>query len=259
MTKKLIISGCSYGAVYSDIVHDLKKLFGVDEIINLSQLGGSPDRQMRSVIEWIAQNDFPDMVILPVSYAYRFDLPIAERFHDLHNKHFRCAWHMDLSKNYGSARPIDPTYDRDTLQTYLKIGSLLHQNEYPAHDNLWSRLLTFQSYLQLNNVRHLIFDTANNYSKNIKDDQPGMEKRKLVEKCKGIYKFFTFCSNIWMYEQLTDQEKIDYVPWYKPQRNKPLGKILSSDEAANLHHTKHQVLKMLQYLKENGAVYNSTP
>ena len=65
MTKRLVVSGCSYGSVYSDISQELKNLFGVDEIINLSNLGGSPDRQMRVVIEWIAQNGKPDMVKCP--------------------------------------------------------------------------------------------------------------------------------------------------------------------------------------------------
>lgn len=258
MTKRLVVSGCSYGSVYSDISVELKKLFNVDEIINLSNLGGSPDRQMRVVIEWIAQNGNPDMVIMPVSYAYRFDLPIAEKLDPLHNKHYRCVWHMDLDKNFGTAKPIDEKY-RSTLQTYLKTGAMIHENEYPAHDNLFTRLLTFQAYLELNKINHLIFDTGNYYSATLKENQPGMQKKSLVEKCKGIYKFFTFCSNVWMYEQLSDKEKISYVPWYKPQRNRPIGKILPLTEAAILHHNKHQVIKLLHYLNDNGAVRNITP
>ena len=258
MTKRLVVSGCSYGTVYSDISIELKKLFNVDEIINLSNLGGSPDRQMRVVIEWIAQNGNPDMVIMPVSYAYRFDLPIAEKLDPLHNKHYRCVWHMDLDKNFGTAKPIDEKY-RSTLQTYLKTGAMIHENEYPAHDNLFTRLLTFQAYLELNKINHLIFDTGNYYSATLTEDQPGMQKKSLVEKCKGIYKFFNFCSNVWMYEQLSDKEKISYVPWYKPQRNRPIGKILPLTEAAILHHNKHQVIKLLHYLKDNGAVRNITP
>ena len=258
MTKRLVVSGCSYGSVYSDISVELKKLFNVDEIINLSNLGGSPDRQMRVVIEWIAQNGNPDMVIMPVSYAYRFDLPIAEKLDPLHNKHYRCVWHMDLDKNFGTAKPIDDKY-RSTLQTYLKTGAMIHENEYPAHDNLFTRLLTFQAYLELNKINHLIFDTGNYYSATLKENQPGMQKKSLVEKCKGIYKFFTFCSNVWMYEQLSDKEKISYVPWYKPQRNRPIGKILPLTEAAILHHNKHQVIKLLHYLNDNGAGRNITP
>ena len=118
MTKRLVVSGCSYGTVYSDISQELKKLFGVDEIVNLSNLGGSPDRQMRVVIEWIAQNGNPDMVIMPVSYAYRFDLPIAEKLDPLHNKHYRCVWHMDIGKNIApKPKPIDVKY-QSALETY---------------------------------------------------------------------------------------------------------------------------------------------
>ena len=258
MAKKLLISGCSFGAVYSDIQDELKELFGVDEVINISKLGGSPDRQIRGVIEWIAQNGKPDMVIIPVSFAHRFDLPIAEQMDPLHNRHYRCMWHMDLGKNYGSAKPIDPTYDKDMLQTYMKIGAVIHSNDHPGHDNLFTKLLTFQAYLELNKINHLIFDTGN-YYENVPDlEQPGMDKKKLVENCKGIYKFFTFCSNIWMYQQLTDEEKINYVPWYKPQKNTPIGKILPLTEVTILHHNKHQVLKMLNYLKDQGAVRGNT-
>ena len=165
---------------------------------------------------------------------------------------------MDLDKNFGTAKPIDEKY-RSTLQTYLKTGAMIHENEYPAHDNLFTRLLTFQAYLELNKINHLIFDTGNYYSATLKENQPGMQKKSLVEKCKGIYKFFTFCSNVWMYEQLSDKEKISYVPWYKPQRNRPIGKILPLTEAAILHHNKHQVIKLLHYLNDNGAVRNITP
>jgi hypothetical protein len=108
----------------------------------------------------------------------------------------------------------------------------------------------------VNKIRHLIFDTGNYYEK-LKDlQQPGMDKRKLVENCRGIYKFFTFCSNVWMYEQLTDNEKINYVPWYKPQKNKPIGKIIPLTEAAILHHNKTQVLKLMKFLIGQDAVCN---
>ena len=258
MVKTLLISGCSYGVVYSEIEKELKVLFGVDRVVNSSFKGGSPDRQIRGVIEWIAQNGNPDIVIMPVSFAHRFDLPIAGKIDPLHNRHYRCMWHMNLGKNYGSANPIDPVYDQDALQTYMKIGAVIHSNDYPGHDNLFTKLITFQAYLELNKIRHLIFDTGNYYQKLTDLQQPGMEKRKLVENCKGIYKFFTFCSNVWMYDQMTDEEKINYTPWYNPPRRKPLGKIIPLDQAAILHHNKHQVLKMLNYLKDQGAVCGNT-
>ena len=64
--KTLLISGCSYGMIYSEMTEELKTMFEVDRVINLSGIGASPDRQMRVIIEWIAQNSMPTMVILPV-------------------------------------------------------------------------------------------------------------------------------------------------------------------------------------------------
>ena len=255
MNKKLLISGCSYGVVYSEIQDDLKKIFNVDEVVNLSQNGGSPDRAIRVAIEWIAQNGKPTMLILPVSHYNRFDLPIAERMDPLHNLHFRSAWHMNLDKNYGSETPIDPKFDKDTLQRFLKTGVLVHQNDYPAHDYLFVKLITFQSFLQLNKIRHLIFDTGNYYEKLWNTQQPGMKKRKMIENCKGIYKLFSFCSNVWMYNQLTDKEKLNYIPWWKPQGKKPLGKIVPDTVAATIHFQKQEVLKLMQHLKNQGAVH----
>ncbi len=250
-----MISGCSYGVVYSDIQDELKEMFGVDEVINLSQNGGSVDRAIRAAIEWIAQNGNPNMVILPVSHYNRFDLPIAQNVHPLHNRHYKMAWHYDLDKNFGSADPIDSNVTRETLETYLKTGAMVHCNEYPAHDSLFVKLITFQSFLEINKIRHLIFDTGNYYEKLWNEKQPGMEKRKLIENSKGIYKLFTFCSNVWMYNQLTHEQKINYIPWYKPQRNKPIGKIVPDTVAAILHYQKEEVLKLMQYLKQQGAVY----
>jgi hypothetical protein len=255
MNKKLLISGCSYGVIYSEIQNELKEIFGIDEVINLSQNGGSPSRSIRGAIEWIAQNGNPHMIILPISHYNRFDLPIAERIDPIHNKHFRSTWQMDISKNYGSATPIDPKFDKDTLQTYLKTGTLIHENEYPVHDDLFVKLITFQAFLELHKIKHIIFDTGNYYEKLWNEKQTGMTKRNIIENSKGIYKLFSFCSNVWMYNQLTDKEKINYIPWWKPQGTKPLGKIVPDTVAATIHHQKEQVVKLMQFLKKEGAVH----
>ena len=159
---------------------------------------------------------------------------------------------------------INPMIDRDTLKTFLKTGSLVNTIEHTIHDYLFVKLITFQSYLQVNGIRHLIFDTGNHYEKlwmeylSIDEEhgsgyQPGMKKRDLVEKCPGIYKFFTFCSNAWMYEKLTEEQKKKYIPW---QESEPLPfPLRSDDQKATIHHRKEQVIKLLKYLKQEGAIY----
>ena len=241
-------------------------MFGMDKVINLSEHGASPDRQIRVAIEWIAQNGKPDMIIVPVTHYNRFDLPIAKKFHHLNNLHYRSSWQMDLSKKIGSARPINPIIDPDVLQTYLKTGAMVHQVEHMIHDYLFVKLITFQAFLELNDIKHLIFDTGNHYEKlwmkylsideeNNSGYQPGMKKRDMIENCKGIYKFLSFSSNVWMYENLSETEKKNYVPWSKPQRNKPMAYPQDENGKATIHHNKEQVYKLIKYLKKEGAVY----
>jgi hypothetical protein len=109
--------------------------------------------------------------------------------------------------------------------------------------------------LELHKIKHIIFDTGNYYEKLWNEKQTGMTKRNIIENSKGIYKLFSFCSNVWMYNQLTDKEKINYIPWWKPQGTKPLGKIVPDTVAATIHHQKEQVVKLMQFLKKEGAVH----
>ncbi len=243
--------------VYSELEDDLKKMFQVDEVVNLSQPGASPDRQIRVVIEWIAQNGKPDMVIMPVSHHNRFDLPIAERFDPLHNLHWKASWQTEKRDN------IDARHDKDTLETFLKAGAVLHEVEHTTHDYLFVKLLTFQSYLELNKIRHLIFDTGNYYEKiwmkylSIDDEnnsgyQPGMKKRDLIENCKGIYKLLSFCSNVWMYQEMDNERKRRYIPYGE---DTPLAYPLDDSGQATIHHQKDMVLKLIKHLQKEGAVY----
>ena len=81
----------------------LKNLFEVDEVVNISQRKASPERQIRGVIEWIAQHGKPDMLIMPVSHYNRFDLPIAKSHDPLHSVHYPMTWHSkdhDREKHY---------------------------------------------------------------------------------------------------------------------------------------------------------------
>lgn len=257
MNKRLVISGCSYGLVYSEIQEELKEMFGVDEVINLSGAGASPDRQIRVVIEWIAQNGKPDMVIMPVSHYNRFDLPIAGKFDPLHNLHYRGSWTMEIIEEN-----INSFINLDTLKEFLKTGGLVNKIEHTVHDYLFVKLITFQSYLQLNGIRHLIFDTGNYYEKlwmqylSIDEEhnsgyQPGMMKRDLIENCPGIYKFFSFCSNVWMYENHV-ADKTNYIPW-KETKKSPYP--LSDAQKATIHHRKEQILQLIKHLQQEGAIY----
>jgi len=262
--KTLLISGCSYGLVYSEMVEELKKLFLVDEVINLSSGGTSPDRQIRVVIEWVAQNGNPDMVIMPVSHYNRFDLPIAKKFDNLHNLHHKAHWTLGWIDGAIKRKTINDIIDIDILKTFIKTGAMVNQIEHTVHDYLFVKLLTFQAYLQQNKIRHLIFDTGNYYEKlwmnylSIDDEnnsgyQPGMRKRDLIVGCPGIYKFLSFCSNVWMYQQIADKNN-HYIN-FDDKFLKDLVVDGTDNEIATIHHNKEETLKLMKFLIEEKAVY----
>ena len=79
--KKLLINGCSFGYVWSPTKKFLNAL-GCDSIVNISKHATSFQRTFRSTVEWIAQNDNPDFVIIPITFAHRWELGIAEKEED---------------------------------------------------------------------------------------------------------------------------------------------------------------------------------
>ena len=155
------------------------------------------------------------------------------------------TWH---SKDHDREKIAD-SIDLDTLKTYLKAGLMIDQLP-GVHDTLFTRLITFQAYLQFNNIRHLIFDTGNAYKTNhilgLRDNQskdylPGLSKTNLVLKCPGIYNFFSFCSNIWMYENCVTDHK-NYVPW---NEDKPLPYPVSYTHLRAHETINHRVFRLL--------------
>ena len=258
--KTLLLNGCSFGVCWTPSDEFVKAL-GCDSAVNISKVATSFQRTCRSTIEWIAQNGKPDMVIMPVSHSNRFDLPIAKKFDPLHNLHHKSTWHTIAGRDNINTDLVP----LETLETFIKTGSIVHTVEHTEHDKLFVKLITFQAYLEFNKIRHLIFDTGNHYEKlwmkyltiddqNNSGYQPGMRKRDLVENCDGIYKFFTFCSNAWMYEQLTEEQKKKYIPW--ENLGEEIKYPCDDEQMATIHFRKEEVLNLIKHLNNEGAVHD---
>ena len=82
--KKLLINGCSFGQVW---VPDDKfsQEIGCDTVVNISRPGTGFQRTVRTTIEWVAQNGNPSMVIIPITFSHRWEMPIhdSEKFDNL--------------------------------------------------------------------------------------------------------------------------------------------------------------------------------
>ena len=262
----LLVSGSSYDLVYSELQTELKDLFNVDTIVNLSTPGASPQRQIRVAIEWIAQNGNPDVCILPVSHHNRFDLPIAKNFDGLNNVHYKSSWlHQHDKETYD--QEINQTVDLDTLNTFLKTGSLVHKIEHTLHDELFVKIITFQSFLSQNKIKHIIYDAGNCYdslwleylsiNKDNSGYQPGMVKRKLIENNLGIYNFFNFCGNVWMYDTMLEEKKKTLKEYFQPVKYPLTTTMDDMARKATLHHDKHDTLRLVKHLLNKNAMYEN--
>ena len=80
--KTILISGCSYSEIFSqvDLQDYIKEKFNVDNIVNLSHTGSSVDRQIKVVIEWLSNNPFPDLVLMPLTHIERYDDSVSSKF-----------------------------------------------------------------------------------------------------------------------------------------------------------------------------------
>ena len=262
----LLISGSSYDEVYSELHTELKDIFKVNDVVNLSISGASPQRQIRVAIEWIAQNGNPEICILPVSHHNRFDLPIAKNFDKLNNLHYKASWIQQYNQEVYE-KEINKMVDRDTLNTFLKTGALVHKVEHTIHDELFVKILTFQSFLAQRKIKHLIYDAGNCYKPLwwdylcINDDnsgyQPGMRKRELIQNNPGIYKFFDFCSNVWMYDTMQEEKKKTLKEYFQPVKYPLSGSNDDMARKATLHHDKHDTLRLVKHLLDNKAMYEN--
>ena len=75
--KTLLLNGCSFGECWTPTNNFIKSL-GCEEAVNISKIATSFQRTCRSTVEWIAQNGNPEFVMIPITFAHRWELAISK-------------------------------------------------------------------------------------------------------------------------------------------------------------------------------------
>ena len=73
--KKLLFNGCSF-VQFWNLSDEFVQSVGCEEVVNLGKSGTSFSRTIRSTIEWISQNDLPNFVMIPITFAHRWELAL---------------------------------------------------------------------------------------------------------------------------------------------------------------------------------------
>ena len=237
--KRVLISGCSYGVYidkkFSKLVFE-NYFQEEEEWNNISQNGSSLPKSINRCYEWTAIYGFPDLLILPVTHLSRYELPIAKEKQDYDTESI--SWkigHTISEKEYHEK--ILPVITLNDLQKFLEIYDKIYLSNMSFVSGVVRDLIGFANWLKLKECRHMIFNMANPLDIISNRVGPGLEKLHWLKTSRNIYKFFDFCANEWLWNQLNIAEK---------QKLEDYNIGLSNPSA--VHHAHESYAKLMQYL-----------
>jgi len=233
--KTVLISGCSYGLIFNDVSmqEHIKKELKVEKIINLSYAGSSVERQIKTVIEWLSNNPFPDLIIMPLTHIERYDESVSKIFDPAVAYDESLCVSMDpFTDNQAMNKQLKSRIDLQTINSLLKNKTLIY-NHTSAFNKFISHIITFSGWLQNKKIRHLLFNMSNQFDKTkfLK-----INKQIFLQENKNIIDIFSFCGNKFMYDSLNKEEQINekinelgqYAHHYGVESNKLLINHLNS-------------------------------
>mgnify|MGYP001026543409 CR=1 FL=1 len=233
--KTILISGCSYSEIFShvDLQDHIKEKFNVEKIVNLSRGGSSVDRQIKVAIEWLSNNTFPELVLMPLTQIERFDDSVSREFDPGMAYDESLCVSMDPFPNEQQMNHrFRSRVDLHTVNNLLKYKTLTYNNT-SAFNNFITKIITFSGWLQSKKIKHLFFNMCNKF-----DEQQlsSIKKQLFLKENKNIIDIYKFIGNKFMYDNLTNElknkEKIStlgfYSHHYGSESNKSLIDYLNS-------------------------------
>lgn len=199
--KTILISGCSYGLVFShhDIQDHIKETFGVDRIVNLSETGSSIKSQIQRVIEWLARTkEKPDLVLIPFTHIERYDSPLSSvpdpsTAYDVS----LCVSMKPFQSDEEIMNRFKSRVTKDVVNQLLKSMTLTY-NDVSAFNNFVTQAELFSGWLENKGIKHLFFNMGNNFTSDWRYGD--IEKKRFMYENKNIVNVFSFCGNKFMYD-----------------------------------------------------------
>ena len=231
----LLLTGCSFGECWTPTNNFIKSL-GCEEAVNISKIATSFQRTCRSTVEWIAQNGNPGIVLIPITFAHRWELGIAKKDDLIDGVWFPLQMTDVLPDDLNTLdRKINPTVDHAKLKKLLDLYYGTIPDIRPYWDKMFLEIITLSSFLHQHNIPHVMFDMCNNFQKTLVNKWEAFEKIKFIKHNKNIIDLFDFCANKYMWNSLSDKS-----------------------ENFNIHHEPEQYLVLEayleQYIKQNNII-----
>ena len=233
--KTILISGCSYSEIFShaDLQYYIKEKFNVENIVNLSRGGSSVDRQIKVAIEWLSNNPFPELILMPLTHIERYDDSVSSEFNPgMAYDESLCVSMDPFPSREQMNHRFRSRVDLHTVNNLLKYKTLTYNN-ISAFNNFITKIITFSGWLQSKKIKHLLFNMCNKF-----DEQrlSQVKKQLFLKENTNIIDIYKFVGNKFMYDNLTDdlrnKERIGtlgfYSHHYSSESNKSLIDYLNS-------------------------------
>ena len=220
--KTLLLNGCSFGECWTPTDNFFKSL-GCGEVVNISKVATSFQRTCRSTVEWIAQNRNPEFVMIPITFAHRWELAINKTEDPIDGSWFPLQ-RKELIDGHKNELRSDVDVDKLKNMLDLYYGSIPTINTH--WDKIFTEIIMLSSFLESRSIKHLFFDMCNEFDKKHIKGYKGFDKVKLIESNKNIVDLFNFCGNKHMWNSLADKEKISFNIHHAPEQYKHLENYL---------------------------------
>jgi hypothetical protein len=229
--KRLLINGCSF-AEYWQVSPEWITALGCDSLVNIGKGGTSFQRTCRSTVEWIAQNGLPHFVMIPITFAHRWELALNQNEDDIDG-----SWVPLQNSNLlaGSYKLQYPEEFHKLCEQYYKIIPTVKTH----WDKLFTEIITFAGFLEQQQIRYLMWDMCNGFDMKHIKGYKGFQKIKMINHNKKIIDIWNFCGNRFMRDTMPADIRIqtpEFAHHHEPAEYKHLETKLIN------YLTEHQLL-----------------
>lgn len=219
--KTLLINGCSFGHIWkpnNDFVNSL----GCDRVENISRPGSGFQRTVRTTIEWVAQHGDPGMVIIPITYAHRWEMPIVE---DEKVDSLDGIWMpLQASKVMESDQSgkINLVNNKEKIMRINDLYYGLISNTVGYWDKIFTEIICLSAFLEKHKIPYVMFDMCNDFDEHLLIDHPFVQKAQMIKQNKNIMNIFSFCGNKYMWRTLQKPRPDSFNQHHSPREYKAL-------------------------------------
>ena len=201
--KNLLINGCSFGYIWSPQESFVQSV-GCDVTENISKPGTSFQRTARSTVEWVAQNGKPGMIMIPITFAHRWEMPIGseEDFDTLDGNWLPLQVNsaMDKENHVKNTESFERiSEDKAKIQKLTDLYFGLIKSTVGYWDKLFTEIIMLSSFLEQQKIPYLMFDMCNDFDESLLIDHTFLQKAQLIKQNKNVINIFSFCGNKYMW------------------------------------------------------------